>query len=533
MSMLIEANHLAATSMVGGKGHHLQKLVSWGAPVPDFFILTTVCYDHFLATGNLPEELEERFALMFRHADKIALRSSMISEDQLDSSFAGLFETILDVRATGWKEALLKIYHSVTSPRVLEYIALKKLQVELKMAVVAQVQVDVERSGVIFTRSPVPPTGAVAIDAAFGMGEGVVSGLVPVDNYLLIRSGELIKKITNNEPQVLKDEELQGLLRMALDLEDRIGLPCDVEWGICQGKIHVFQIRPITRSFDKLTWFVDTNLSESYPGIVSPFTASFVKRAYENVFKESAVILGASGRRLDTLCYHYARLISCVDDHLYYNLEHYYAILRALPGGEKNISNWHQMIGGKIEGSHIPYHNTILSKRETIATIVSLTTFALKRKRAYPEFLARAAQLQEEIQLKQASLDDARQTAIYLSQLIDRPLGFGITVVNDLFIMVGLGFLTASLKKKGLPEEKVIDLLKTSQNVDSLKPLEVFNQLVQGLSAEFLAALEGFEWKPGFRPFDQVFNQLTTTYPQEVALVREFLHDYGDRSFEE
>src|SRR5690606_23844344 len=152
-------------------------------------------------------------------------------------------------------------------------------------------------------------------------------------------------------------------------------------------ELFIFQIRPITRTFPELSYFVDTNLSESYPGIVSPFTAGFVKIAYENVFRESAQIMGAHGRKLEALSGHYSKLISCVDNHLYYNLEHYYAAIRALPGGEKNIENWHKMIGGKITGADIPYHATELTKFETFTTILSLAKIAWTKNKIFSKFL--------------------------------------------------------------------------------------------------------------------------------------------------
>lgn len=534
MKFISSSREKASVDVVGGKGSHLQKLVGWGAPVAPFFVLTTDCFQYYLQHQALPSEVEEKFQKFFEQHPTIALRSSMISEDNVDSSFAGLFDTILDVTEGNWKTSLFKIYASVHSDRVKEYIQKKNLKVDLQMAVVAQEQINVDKSGVLFTRSPVAPTSAIAIDAAFGMGEGVVSGHSIVDHYQYTRNFELIHLLANNERPVLTEPEIKELITTSLLMEKEIGIPSDIEWGIKQGKLYLFQIRPITRSFEPLKFYVDTNLSESYPGTVSPFTASFVKKAYENVFRESAIIMGAQGHRLTTLNYHYQRLISSVDDHLYYNLEHYYAVLRALPGGEKNIENWHQMIGGKISGVDIPYHDTKLTRLETVVTYKALLSLILNRGKIFSPLLSDLEKLKNEIEADVKQLKNSQEIIHYLHQLVNRPLGFGLTIVNDIFVMMGLGALTRSLKKKGIREEEVIDLLKTTEGVESVKPLEHFNQVVSELSDAFLAAFARADLKIGFHPFDQIFHQLNAQgFATEVLKLKAFLDQYGDRSFEE
>lgn len=533
MSYWVSSSVISRLSEVGGKGLHLQKLVSWGVNVSPFFVLTTDCFRYYGTHGKLPIEIEQRFDSFFKGNSPIALRSSMIGEDNLDASFAGLFETILDVTRENWKESLVRIYDSVNSPRVSEYLERKKLKVELLMAVVVQVQVNVDKSGVLFTRSPVKPTAVVAIDAAFGMGEGVVSGHSKVDHYQFTRAGDLILEIKNNDEPVLTKKEQSELIAVAVQLETAAGLPSDIEWGYKDGTLFIFQIRPITRSFEPLTYFVDTNLSESYPGTVSPFTARFVQKAYENVFRESAIILGARGERLKSLERHYSQLISHVDDHLYYHLEHYYAVLRALPGGEKNIENWHKMIGGKI-GADIPRHGTELSTLETIQSLYCLISLGLRHKKVYGPLLVKLENTRSEILKEQNALRNSRDTITHLAELIERPLGFGLTVVNDVFIMMGVGYLTRALKKQGIREENVIDILKTSDGVDSIRPLELFNELVSGLSDEFILELEKRAAPPGFNPYRSAFEELGQAgHISEVKKVEEFLATYGDRSFEE
>ena len=531
MKLKFEANEKSSISDVGGKGYHLQKLVSWDAQVAPFFVISTSAYEEFAKTGLIPEEIQNSVKEFILKHGKIALRSSMIGEDNLDASFAGLFETILDIDLSNWETSLKKIYASMDSPRVKNYISQKNLTFDLKMAVVVQKEIRVDRSGVLFTRAPVAPTSAVAVDAAFGMGEGVVSGHVDVDHYLLTRLGEVIQGQGN---KVLTSDEVKSLTRECLRLESIFGAPADIEWGLEKDQLFIFQIRPITRTFSPLRVYADTNLTESYPGSVSPFTAAFVRRAYENVFMEAAGILGYQGERLKMLAQHCSHLISVVDNHLYYNLEPYYAVLRSLPGGEKNIENWHKMIGGKVDGAEVPYHNTAPSTFDLVVSAIELLTLSQKKNRVYPEFLRQLDDLSASIKTEMKLLNNSSHTISYLNNLLDRPLGFGLTIVNDLYIMIGLGILTSRLKKMGLHEDSVIDLLKTSHSLDSVKPLEAFDELTNALSKEFFTAFEAIHAPAGFAPYTEAFEKLTQQgFVSEVKLLKDFLHEYGDRSFEE
>lgn len=522
--LIYSSDQVNEVAHVGGKAHRLQKLIGWRANVAPFFVIGTS------GDGKVTEEIRKEILDFLSKHRKIILRSSVTCEDDLDASFAGLFETILDVEAGNWESSLQKIYASLDSPRVKNYRARKNLEVDLKMAVVVQKQIDVKKSGVFFTRAPVRPTSAVAIDAAFGSGAGVVSGSVDLDHYLLTRLGEVIE---GQENKVLTSLELELLLKESLRLEKVFGAPADIEWGLSDDEFFVFQIRPITQLFSPLKVIADTSLSDSYPGVVSPFTASFVRRSYENAFLEAAKILGYEGKRLEDLKEHCAQLIVAVDDHLYFDLEHYYATLRSLPGGEKNIENWNKLIGGQISGAEIPYHDTKVSGLEFGTSIYKLARLGVKKKRTYRAFIGNLESFSMSIQKDLKKLNNSRLTIQYLCHLVDRPLGFGLTVVNDLYIMIGTGKLSATLKKQGLSEDVLIDLLRTDHSLDTIKPLEAYEELLSLLSTEFLDDFEKIRTPAGFAPYQEAFELLEGKWPDDVATLRRFLEEYGDRSFEE
>lgn len=533
MKYSFERNGIQDARYVGGKGRQLQLLYSWGMNVPDFFIISTEAYDYFKEKAVFPDSIERRVKDFLSIHSEVSFRSSMIHEDRKDASFAGIFETVLNVQENNWQEALKKVYASIEGKRVEEYLKDKKIR-ELKMAVVVQKMVHCEKSGVLFTRSPVNPTSLAVIDAGWGLGEGIVSGTVETDSYKIDRMGNTVHSVIKNEKEVLSEKEREELFSQSLVIEEKLGMPADIEWGYKEGKLYFFQVRPVSREFSPLGFFVDTNLSESYPGVVSPFTADFVQKAYENVFLESAIILGANGRRLDDLHFHYQRLISYLDGHLYYDLEHYYAVLKALPGGDKNIQNWHKMIGGSHVFHGIKSYDTAPTLIETVQSLWKLLCLGFSHEKIFKKLTADFENIKREIEEETQNKRTAEELINFLNELVKKPLGFGFTVVNDIFVMLGLSLLTKLVKRKGLTEEDIIGLLHPEDGVDSILPLRKLQDLIPKFQEGFLEAFSKEDLKPGLLPYEKIFRSLEEKgYSKEVDCLKSFLREYGERSFEE
>jgi pyruvate,water dikinase len=138
------------------------------------------------------------------------------------------------------------------------------------MAVVVQRMVEPDVSGVMFTIDPTKGRrDRMVIEAVFGLGEGVVSGQLTPDHYVLARDGRLKRtKLTTQpyaivhdpaggvreqrlpaergEAQTLAEEQLARLAKVGLDLEQRLGGPQDIEWAIQDDELFVLQSRPVT-----------------------------------------------------------------------------------------------------------------------------------------------------------------------------------------------------------------------------------------------------------------------------------------------
>ncbi len=547
--------------LAGGKGAQLFSLVRWGARVPDFLVVPASAHQWYERQGQLPQELLSEIAAEVQSwgVTGVSVRSSVTLEDGVDASFAGMFETFLYVAPEQINTKISEAYGAVGSERVKRYCMEKKIQGELTMALVIQAMVDPDASGVAFSRAPVGNSADVVIDAGYGVGEGIVAGLVETDHYRLSRLGELLEchtppklsrlvadpaggtKGADVPPQdrdrpVLSPEQRQELLGTVLRMEESAGHPVDIEFAIKDQTLFLLQVRPITRDFPPLLYLADTNLSESYPGVTSPLTASFIQRAYAHVFLESAILLGARGAFVRALLRHYAKLISYVDHHLYYNLEHYYAALSALPGGKKNIENWHRMIGGKLAGTHIPFEELRPSFFRALRSAAKLLAFAFTQHRVLERF---DESVQSNLKYQRAQRNDAsdaREVAKVLTHLTARPHGFGLTALNDVLLMLGVKGLAHILKQRGFDESELPLLLKTEQEVESLKPLLELRTIVLELPAEFWPAWERLIQQSSIwdNPYTAIWDHLKGQgFAAEAVTLAGYLERYGERAFEE
>ena len=299
----------SATALVGGKGANLGGLIRVGAPVPAGFCLTVDAFrrfvesagefekflvrldqadpedrpgvaalaaaiDEYLTGLEMPAEISEALFAAWRECGSghtYAVRSSATAEDLAGASFAGQHDTFLNVQGPDkLLDAVRRCWASVFSARAIDYRARRGFDHRaVDLAVVVQRLVDPEVSGVMFTADPISGhRGTVVVNAAFGLGEAIVSGLVNPDQYTVTASGRLEKVIAakslailpdpdggvrredlpedRRRAQALPDEAIIELAAIGLRLQEAFGGPQDVEWVWADGAFHIVQARPIT-----------------------------------------------------------------------------------------------------------------------------------------------------------------------------------------------------------------------------------------------------------------------------------------------
>ena len=302
----------ADVAAVGGKGANLGELLRAGFPVPRGFVVTAAGYLRAMDEAGVRDELRatferscsviddpvalqdasQRLASLVRSAGvplsvreevlaayhrlgsdvPVAVRSSATAEDTAGTSFAGMHETYADVVGDEvLLERLVDCWTSLYRERVIAYRSSRGLVDEPEIAVVVQCLVRSERSGVLFTTDPVTGDDRVVVEAAFGLGEVVVSGQVEPDTYVIDKKGPYLSEVrignkghelvsapdgamarvdldeARARARVLTDDEAVELATLGTSIQAHYGgEPQDIEWAIADGRTWVLQARPIT-----------------------------------------------------------------------------------------------------------------------------------------------------------------------------------------------------------------------------------------------------------------------------------------------
>lgn len=323
--------------IAGGKGANLAEMWNAKFPVPEAFVVTAQAYQYYIEKTGIEKQIEniiketnvDDTAQLEKNAEKIrniiisaempndlkneiieaynilstkdedilelkaknkvlvAIRSSATTEDLEKASFAGQQETYLNIYGEEMLiEHIKKCFASLFTARAIYYRNKQGFKhSEAKIAVVVQRMINSEKSGVVFTINPATNKDEIVIEAVFGLGEGVVSGSIKPDRYVVDKARFKIKDKEINERekyfrrkleggtyiaelpqekrkiQVLEDEEITRLAIICSEVEKYYGKPQDIEFAIENNKIYIVQTRPITTSWKKIE-------SEEYEGKV-------------------------------------------------------------------------------------------------------------------------------------------------------------------------------------------------------------------------------------------------------------------------
>jgi pyruvate,water dikinase len=327
--------------IAGGKGANLGALLQAGLPVPGGFIITTDGYRAFMtanhldadlhrildstqmddltslesASGqirdcfhsgqippNLTAEICQAYLSLSNQPLAVAVRSSATAEDLPDLSFAGQQDTYLNILGEeALLDAVVRCWASLWTARAIGYRARNAIAHDnIALAVVVQLMVQSEVSGVLFTANPLTgKRSETVIDATFGLGEALVSGQVEPDHYVVETGNNRIlsktlgsKALTiQGQPgggtitiaqdearlQALPDEQILTLTHLGQQAAANFGTPQDMEWAWAEGRWFIVQSRPIT-SLYPLPVNESTGVLEAYlsfgvwQGMLDPYT---------------------------------------------------------------------------------------------------------------------------------------------------------------------------------------------------------------------------------------------------------------------
>ncbi|MEV7569145.1 PEP/pyruvate-binding domain-containing protein [Streptomyces tanashiensis] len=459
----------ATLETAGGKGAALSELARGGLPVPGGFHVTTAAYREFVTAtgvadriraeltaasgpdsvpdtgadagariralfeeGPLPSAVEQAVSKAYAElgdgARTVAVRSSATAEDLPDLSFAGQQDTYLNITGeSALLEAVRRCWASLWTDRALAYRARAGIAHEdVSLAVVVQELVAADAAGVMFTVDPLGGRAdRLVVNAAWGLGEAVVSGLVTPDTLVVDRAtlavveeriaakevmtvptveGTAEQPVPANlrEAAVLTTAEAGELARLGLAVEELYGEPRDVEWAREAGAFHILQARPITTvaaprpevwndSTGTDSLWTSANLGEAVPDVMTPATWSFVKAFMGDV------MVGASlaGRPM----------YGNIGGRFYMNLS-VTATLAAAFGQGRKFARANELVFGRLpDGVTIPLlpASRLRVWRDTLGEAFAVMSRIRANGKQLPAFLEEAPERCEELRARVAA----------------------------------------------------------------------------------------------------------------------------------
>ncbi|HPQ39070.1 MAG TPA: PEP/pyruvate-binding domain-containing protein [bacterium] len=315
----------------------------------------------------------------------VAVRSSALDEDSSGFSFAGQHDSVLFVRGIDDLErAIRKVWSSLYSDRAISYRIRQELPIQnLAIAVVIQKMVDAKAAGVMFTMDPVSgDTRKIVIHSVWGLGEGLVSEGFDADRYELMKpvdqpDNAINRSIVSKPNQIVPDDRWAGVVtvpvsddqREAPSLSDAIvrelarvgegiesipGRPQDIEFAIdANNALFFLQTRPVTTAAEygpaagnHLIWD-NSNIIESYAGVTTPMTFSFIRHAYTIVYHCFAEVMGVPPAQVRKSRPVFENMLGLINGRVYYNLLNWYRLIRLFPGFDFNKTFMESMMGVK------------------------------------------------------------------------------------------------------------------------------------------------------------------------------------------
>ena len=294
---------------VGSKAFNLARLAAAGLPVPAGFVVLPEAFQAWEAAGPAVAAAARRLG-----GDRYAVRSSAAAEDLRGASYAGMYESVLNVAPAGVTAAVRQVRESAAAGRVVAYRegrAQGAGQAQTgAMAVLVQVMVEAQAAGVAFTADPITGDHEEAvITAVRGLGERLVGGEATGDEWV-VRAGQA--RCRRSAEDAIDAGQARQIARLARRAEVFFGAPQDVEWAIAAGRVFLLQARPMTALPEPVTWsppgdgwwLRNFRLGEWLPEPVTPLFACWLLPALERgaaraMRAESRIAMRPNGRMVN------------------------------------------------------------------------------------------------------------------------------------------------------------------------------------------------------------------------------------------
>ncbi|MFV0548337.1 MAG: phosphoenolpyruvate synthase [Limnobaculum xujianqingii] len=522
--------------------------------------------------AQLPEALQKQLsALLVGYPDIFfSVRSSAIGEDGNNASFAGQMDSYLFQQGLeAISASICAVMASAFNTHALHYRLHRKLPVDnIRCAVIIQKMVDGEVSGVMFTAHPV--TGSRQhglISAAWGVGEGVVSGECDTDEFSVhLFKNEIERHIVekrvalvfdktnqrgtvaqdieqaNRWAETLTDAQIYALRDTGNRIARHCGCPQDIEWTIKDQQLYILQTRPITRlpkvadPVDRNLVFNNANIQESYCGVTTPLTFSFASAAYATVYEQTMRILGCSDKQVSQSQDMLNNMLGLIKGRVYYNINNWYRGLLMLPSFKTNKQDMERMMGLTDQVDFIQSREFTLWEKAAklpgmAKALVRLLAAFRNMDKNVEQFLQQFSTLTANIPRDRLHTLTANQLTEQLKYLDTHLLQRWTTpILNDFYVMMYNGRVYRTLEAAGVEKTAALmgDLLSGEEDIESTQPTK-----------ELLIMCQYVRSKPELRKLIEqgqgatLLNQLRTQDADFHRQCISYIDKYGDRTMGE
>lgn len=478
--------------------------------------------DHAIAGLSLNRSILEQALgkLLAKQVSKVSVRTSATLEDGSKDSFAGQYQSFLDLdlNLENLEIYCTKSFKSLLSNNVLAYAKSKAIeQYPVTGSVIIQEMFYGEASGVLFSENG---SNQIQIAMTNSWQNQVVEG--GDAREILVDKQELQK---SDLPDILKT-----LCKHSLTLESLEGYPGDIEWAFNANQLAFLQYRPITLPNLNYSFEWDsTNIAENYPGITLPLTYSVIRQFYGAVYLAFFKMLGAKQKDLDAAAPITENMLGYLDGRVYYRITNWYKAIKLMPG-KRNQEYFEAMLNpvrkrGKAEKTRMDFKSVI--------TLIRLAFLLMNSDRISREF---SKKISAKISFYEKVNFDYLNAATLLEsgkRLRKEFLeDWAVTILNDVRLMIFHGILQRLYAKSENPKD-YLHFMAGLTDKASIRPLEQLSRLGQAvqsaLSREGLSAIEDLEdtrsWSQLRLQAQEYVNEFGARTPGELKLENERLAD--------
>lgn len=534
--------------MFGSKIDNLITLKENGINVPDFEIVKfDDCIKNLEELKNIIEknqELENKDLskllkdfieknvkidnIKINKNKKYAVRSSANIEDGKTNSFAGQFDTYLNIDFEKIEEKIIDCFKSLYNENVLEYCKVDIF--DWKMNVIIQEMVDSNLSGVVFTSNPQGILNESVIVVGEGLGENIVADKVATTSYFYNTTDNVY--YFEGKKDYLSKDMIDSLIEISKKIETILGKHLDIEFGIEDGKIYILQARNITTLDDSNPLILDnSNIVESYPNLSLPFTISFVKSVYGGIFESVCRRVLKSKKELAKHKSVFKNMVGAANGRVYYKISNWYTLIKFLPFNKKIIPVWQEMLGIKNKS----YDNNDVNLtpftrfRTYINSFYELVSVPRNMKKLNRKFTEINNEFYNSIN------DEMNEKEVFeLYKRIESELlsCWDVTLLNDIYTFIFTGLVKARLKKKYENyEEKANQYISGISNIESLKPIKELVNLAYIKDTvseeEFKEKFENYIVKYGDRNLEELKIE-SLTFRTNPELLTKKIEEYSE-----